>query len=680
MVSATGIGSGLDIEGLVAQLVSAESTPVESRLTSKEAALTAEFSAFGSLNGALASFQNSLSQLNNINTFSQRLASASDGDVVDISANSDASTGTYGLSVTQLAKTHSLASGSYSSVSDTVGTGTITIRFGTTDYTSPDPGPESYNSFSVNPDVGVATFTIDNTNNTLAGLRDAINDADAGVSAAIVNDGSGYRLLLNSSATGEANSLEISVDDTGDSDDLNNSGLSALAFNSGATNLSQTVAAQDALFSINGLAVSSSENTISDVIDGVTLTLKDVTGEAPVSLSITEDQDSVKAAVTGLVDSYNSLTNTINRLTAYDPDTGIAGALQGDFSVRSIASQLRSVLTGSVEGFSEATFGSFSEIGITTESDGTLSINSANLDKALASHFDEIVGLFAAVGFPSDDKVEYLSSNSNTLVAAFDINITQIATQGQLVGGLAGFPLDIDDNNDAFTLKVNGVTSNSIELTKGSYASGESLAAELQARINGDSKLSGADVAVTVTFNTDHFEITSDRYGSASSVEILSVDTNTSAELGLSVAAGTEGVDVAGTIGGVAATGIGQILSGASSSDADGLRLLIDGGVIGDRGTVNFSQGVAYQLNALINSFLKTDGILNARSDGIQSRIDDIEDQRETLDLRMEALEARYRAQFNALDTLLAQLQSTSDFLTQQLASLPEAGSLVNNN
>ncbi|MDX2462935.1 MAG: flagellar filament capping protein FliD [Porticoccus sp.] len=680
MVTATGIGSGLDIEGLVTQLVSAESTPVQTRLTTKEAALTAEFSAFGSLNSALASFQNSLTQLNNLNTFSQRLASASDSDVVDVSADSDAATGNYDLAVTQLAKTHSLASGSYTSASDTVGTGTITIRFGTTDYVSPDPGPESYNSFTVNPEVGVATFTIDDTNNTLAGLRDAINDADIGVSAAIVNDGSGYRLLLNSSVTGEANSLEISVDDTGDADDLNNSGLSALAFNSGATNLSQTVAAQDALFSINGLGVSSSKNIVSDVIDGVTLTLKDVTGEASVSLSISEDQSSVKAAITALVDSYNSLTNTINRLTAYDPETGLAGALQGDFSVRSITSQLRSVLTGSVEGFSEATFGSFSEIGITTEFDGTLSIDSADLDKALSSHFDEIVGLFAAVGFPSDDKIEYLSSTSNTSVSEFDINISQIASQGQLVGALAGFPLDIDDNNDAFTLKVNGVTSNSIELTQGNYTSGESLAAELQARINGDSKLSGADVTVTVTFNTDHFEITSDRYGSASSVEILSIDTNTSAELGLSISAGTNGVDVAGTIGGVAATGSGQTLAGADGSEADGLRLLIDGGATGNRGAVNFSQGVAYQLNTLINSFLKTDGILNARSDGIQSRIDDIEDQRETLDLRMEALEARYRAQFNALDTLLAQLQSTSDFLTQQLASLPEAGSLLNNN
>ncbi|MBL4566796.1 MAG: flagellar filament capping protein FliD, partial [Porticoccus sp.] len=153
-----------------------------------------------------------------------------------------------------------------------------------------------------------------------------------------------------------------------------------------------------------------------------------------------------------------------------------------------------------------------------------------------------------------------------------------------------------------------------------------------------------------------------------------------SSELGLSVIAGTNGLDVTGTIGGVAALGSGQFLAGAVGSDAEGLKLLIQGGVTGDRGTVDFSRGIAHQLDALITNFLKADGALDSRTDGIQDRIEDIEDRRERLDFRMEALEARYRAQFNALDSLLAQLQTTGDFLTQQLAALPKAGSLLNNN
>ena len=680
MVAATGIGSGLDIEALVTQLVAAERSPIESRLTGKEVTLTAELSAFGSYKGALSLFQSSLTQLNNLSTFSQRLASSSNEDVVDISAGSNAATANYDLSVTQLAKSHSLASGSYSSSSDVVGTGTVTIRFGSTDYTSPDPGPESYNSFTVNPEKGIATIAIDSSNNTLEGLRDAINDADIGVSAAIVNDGSGYRLLLNSGSTGEENSIEISVDDSGDGNDLDNTGLSALAFNSGATNLSQTVVAQDAIFSINGLSISSSENTASNVIDGVDLTLKDVTGTAPVSLNITEDQATVKEAITDFVSAYNSFIETVNNLTSYDAETGQAGALQGDFSARSITNQLRQVLSNAVEGFGQTTFSSLSQIGITTQSDGTLNVDSGDLDTVLANNFDEIVGMFASVGFPSDDNISFVSASDETAIASHAINISQIATRGQFIGAASSFPLNIDDDNDAFTINVDGVTSGSITLTQGSYASGADLAAELQARINGDSALAGAGANVTVTFNTDHFEITSDRYGSASKVEVLTVDTNTTAGLGLSIAAGTNGVDVAGTIGGVAALGSGQFLTGAVGSAAEGLKLSIQGGVIGDRGTVDFSEGISSQLDGLIANFLKADGALDSRTDGIQDRIEDIEDQREKLDFRMDLLEARYRSQFNALDGLLAQLKTTSDFLTQQLASLPKAGALVNGN
>ncbi|MCV6606147.1 MAG: flagellar filament capping protein FliD, partial [Porticoccaceae bacterium] len=120
--------------------------------------------------------------------------------------------------------------------------------------------------------------------------------------------------------------------------------------------------------------------------------------------------------------------------------------------------------------------------------------------------------------------------------------------------------------------------------------------------------------------------------------------------------------------------------TGATGSNVEGLQLTINGGAIGPRGSVDYSQGVAYQLNALIRGFLETDGILDARTDGIQDRLDDIKDQREDLTRRVEVLEARYRAQFTALDGLLAQLQSTSQFLTQQLANIPKAGTLVRGN
>ena len=676
MLTATGIGSGLDIEGLVTQLVAAERTPVESRLLNKEAALTAELSAFGSFKGALAGFQTALASLTQLSTFGKRTAESSDSDIIQVSASDEASEGSYSLSVSQLATSHSLASGSYSSASDVVGTGTLTFRFGTTDYVSPDPGPESYNSFSVNPDRSVATVTIDSSNNTLEGMRDAVNSADIGVSAVIVNDGSGYRLLMSSDQTGADNSMEIAVTDSGDGNDTDINGLSAFAFNASATHIEQTVAAQDAIMTINGLNISSSENTAKGVIDGVDITLKDVTGTAPVTVTVAEDRASVKESITDFISGYNRFVETSNSLTAYNSDTGRAGALQGDFSARSVIGQLRQAMSNVVSGFN-GPFDSLVEIGVTTQSDGTLQVDSGKLDEVLEDHFDSIVGMFAAVGFPSDADIDFTAASDETAVGSHDVNITQIATRGQLIAATASFPLVIDADNDNFTIKVDGVTSASISLTQGSYASGAELAAEIQSRINGDSALAAAGVAVNVAYNTDHFEISSDSYGSASRVEITTIDTNTAAELGFSVGVGTDGVDVAGTIAGEVATGSGQLLTGAVGSAVEGLKLLINGGATGARGTVDFSRGIAYQINALIDNFLEADGMLDSRTDSLQSRIDDIDDQREVLDRRVESLEARYRAQFNALDGLLAQLQGTSNFLTQQLAALPEAGTLL---
>tara|TARA_R110001592_G_scaffold363398_2_gene688002 strand:+ start:69672 stop:71711 length:2040 start_codon:yes stop_codon:yes gene_type:complete len=679
MITATGIGSGLDIESLVNQLVSAERTPAETRLLRQEATLTSELSGFGLLKSSLAAFQSSLADLTRQSTFGQRTATSSNTDIIAVSARTSAAASSYDLSVTQLAKSHSLASGSFASASDDLGTGTLTIRFGTTDYTPADPGPQSYNQFTVNPDRGIATIDINSSNNTLEGVRDAINQAGIGVSAAIVNDGSGYRLLMSSQDTGAANSLEISVSDTGDGNDSDTAGLSVLAFNAAATNMSQTSAAQDALFSVNGLAISSSDNTAKNVINGVDITLKDVTGAAPVTVSIAENRAGVSQVIGKFVNAYNSFVGTANNLTAYDPETGNAGALQGDFSARSITGQLRQTLVNAVEGLSGA-YTSLSAIGISTQSDGTLAIDTARLDKALETNFDQMSGLFSAVGFPSDNGVTFISSTANTAVASHAVNITQLASVGVYTGNAANFPLTINDDNDNITVKIDGVSSENISLTQGSYANGSELAAEIQARINGDAELSAAGLTVNVSFSGGQLAISSNQYGSASKVEVSAIDTNTASDLGLSVAAGIAGVDIAGTIGGVAAIGSGQLLTGANGSAAEGLRLLIESGTIGDRGAVEFSQGVAYKLDNMLKSFLDNEGILGARTLGIQGRIDDISDSREILERRMETLEIRYRNQFNTLDTLLSQLQSTSDFLTQQLSALPEAGTLLNGN
>lgn len=684
MVAATGIGSGLDIEGLVTQLVQAERAPADNRLLRREARLTAEISAFGTLQGSLGGLQSAVANLADPNTFDRRTATSSDTAALTVSAEATAAPGSFRIQVDQLAQAQSLASASFQTLTDTVGEGTLTFRFGTVGATPPSetpPNAQTFDSFSLNDNRATASVTIDSSNNTLTGLRDAINEADIGVSATIVNDGGGFRLLLNAADTGAGNALEIQVSDT-DGDDGDTSGLSRFAFNDTAANLTQTVAARDARFSVNGLDLTSASNDAGDVIDGVSLNLRAVTDTA-VNVNVSENRGAVRDAIENFVAAFNTVATTASNLTAFNPETRQAAPLQGDPTARSLINQLRSALSSPAEGF-DGPFSTLTELGLRTQADGTLAIDDTALDAALADDFDSVAGVFARIATTGDANLRTDVTDA-TRVGSFAVNVTQLATRGLLDGAAitapsVGTPLIVNDDNDGLSLTVDGIASGAIALTQGSYTSGEDLAAELQARINGDGALSDAGVSVTVGFAAGQLQIRSDRFGSASSVAIGSVDTNTTASLGLAAGSGTDGADVAGTIGGVAALGNGQRLSAAPGSDAEGLALTVTGGVTGDRGTVDVSSGVAVALGSILDGFLGGSGLLAARTDGLQNSVDRIADDREVLDRRLEALEARFRNQFNALDSLLANLQSTGNFLTQQLANIPVPGSRGNNN
>lgn len=672
-ISSAGIGSGLDIEGLVSQLIAAERQPAQNRLDRREARLQAELSAYGAFKGALSAFQSALSGLTTADAFQSIRASSSDRDVLTASASKSAAAGSYNVDIANLASAHSLASTPFDNTTDPIGsgasaTGTLTFRFGTTDY---DAGTGTYNGFTQNSEKAVQTVTIDSTNNSLEGIRDAVNEADIGVSASIINDGNGYRLVFVSTDTGAANSLEISVSEGDGGNDTDTTGLSKLAFNISAANLEQTQAAQDASLTINGLAVTSATNTVKDAIEGVTLELVEA-GTA--TLKVTQDTGAASRAVDSFISGYNGLIETVNQLSGYDAATRRGGILLGDATLRGITSRIRSALAETVDGLT-GKYTSLAAIGIETDSKtGKLSKNSDVFDDVLENNFDRIARLFAVTAETSDALIRYEGADSDTQVGDYAVEITQLATRGELTGGtnIAGAPGAIviaAGSNDTFTIDVDGVSSGTITLTAGTYT-GDQLAAELQARINGDSNFQDNDVSVTVSFDTDHFVITSARYGSASKVESMSGTAATA--LDLAGGTSTDGVDVAGTIGGAAATGSGRFLTG--TGDAEGLKIEVMGGATGSRGTVDFTRGLADTLSTLLEAFLdEDDNALDARTEGIQARIDDITDQREQLSRRMAKLEERYRAQFTALDSLVSQLQTTSDFLTQQLANLPGA-------
>jgi len=232
---------------------------------------------------------------------------------------------------------------------------------------------------------------------------------------------------------------------------------------------------------------------------------------------------------------------------------------------------------------------------------------------------------------------------------------------------LAGTPLTIDASNDTFSILIDGVGSGDINLTQKSYTSGAELASEIQAQINASDSLKNNGASVLVNFADGKLQISSALYGDKSSVEITSIEGAT--ELGLSIGIGTPGTDVKGSIGGQEADSLGTVLTGRGK--AAGMILEFSGGSAGNRGSVFFNRGIADQLDSLISNYLQADSLIDARTDGLNTGIENINKQRAALNTKLDTLEARLFRQFNAMDQIVAQLQSTGSFLEQQLDNLP---------
>jgi len=677
-ISTAGIGSGIDIPGLVESLVEAERVPAERRFDRKEADLQAKLSAFGSLKSALSSFQDSFSQLKFSSTFNDVSTESSDEKVVTATGSSIAKPGTYSLDVTNLAQAHSVSSESFSETTSPVGTGVLTFEFGNFDTDS--------NSFISNSNRANKTVTIDSDDNSLQGIRDAVNEAKIGVTASLVNDGTGFKLLFTSDETGKENGIKISVSDTSDANNTDNNGLSTLAFdpdpaNSVNSHMTENLAPKDAAFTLNGLSITSASNSINSAISGVTLTLNGTTTPgSPSRITIAKDDTKINESVIGFTEKFNELIDTLKQLSSFDAANNQAGPLLGDSATRSIEFQLRKTISASSTG-TNGEISSLASIGLTTDRSGKLVLNQVKFDKALSENRDVFSQLFSAQGETTDSQVNFITSSKNTKTGNYPIAIEVMSSRGVLEGiasaaltDLSNSPLIIDNSNDSLSLLIDGVGSGEITLTQKSYSSGAELATEIQAKINSSDFLKNSGASVLVSFAEGKLKLTSALYGAKSNVEITAIEGAN--DLGLIIGKGTNGTDIKGTIGGQQATGLGNILSG--SDRAAGMILEFTGGTTGNRGSVLFNRGIADQLDNLISQFLKSDSLLDSRTDGIDRRIDRLNEQRTALNTKMDTLEARLFRQFNAMDAIVAQLQSTGDYLDQQLQNLP--GVVRNNN
>jgi flagellar hook-associated protein 2 len=656
--------ASLDVNSIVSQLMAVERQPL-GKLSAREAGYQAKLSAYGSVKGSFAGFQTALQGLNSVSKFQSLTATASDTSVFSASASSNAAAGTYSLEVSSLAQAQRLVAAGQASSTAAIGSGAatpLTFDFGTIGGGTLSNGVYSGASFASNGN-GTKSITLDSSNNSLQGISDAINAAKIGVTASIINDGSGtpYRLALSSDSQGVSNSLKVSVSGDAAIDSL-------LGHDpAGTQGLAETATAQNANFKLNGVAVTKTSNSFSDVLQGVTLTLNKLT-TAPATLTVARDTTAISSSISGFVKAYNDLTNTLKNVSAYDATSQRGAILQGDATVRTLQTQLRGIVGTAVTG-TPGDLTTLSSIGVSFQKDGSLAVDQTKLTNAINNHFDEIASLFASVGKGTDSLVGFSSAATGTKPGSYAVNITQVATQGKTVGSTAiTVPLDIvGGSNDTLALSVNGISA-SITLSPGTYNTTQALATELQAKINGLTALSSMGVSVAVSENAGQLSITSVNFGSASSVSVSGGTAES--VLGLNADTPTNGVDVAGSIGGAVATGSGKLLT-AASGDPLGLGILINGGILGDRGVMNYSQGYASTLSQWATAILASDSTIAARTEGIGRTIADIGKRRSELEARLVNIEKRYRAQFTALDSMLSSMNVTSNYLTQQLANLP---------
>ena len=393
-ITSQGVGSNIDLAGIVTQLMQIERVPLD-RLLAQKTSFDAKISSLGSIKSSLSTFQSALDGLTSGDSILANKATSSNTAFVNATGGSGAVAGNYSIEVSLLAKSQKLVATGQADATAAIGGGTsttLTIDQGTISGGTFDSGTGTYSGASfaagANPSFDVV---IDSSNNTLEGIRDAINAANGGVTATIVNDGDAtnpYRLVLSSTDSGSTESIRVAV--------AGEASLSSLLSHdpAGTQNLSETVTAQDALFTVDGISVTKSSNTVTDVIQGVTLDLVAKT-TGPITVSVSQDTDAAKVAVEAFVTAYNELRELINTETNSGAGESTAGALASDSSTRQILSLIRTELNQAVTGIT-GSYTTLSSIGVSFERDGSLSLDESKLNTAIQDDSNNVAELFSA--------------------------------------------------------------------------------------------------------------------------------------------------------------------------------------------------------------------------------------------------------------------------------------------
>ncbi|MBS3958822.1 MAG: flagellar filament capping protein FliD [Xanthomonadaceae bacterium] len=339
-LSSPGIGSGLNVNQLVSQLVAAERAPAERRIARQEADVRADLTAFGQIRASLTALQAAANALDGAAGLPGRRATVAEGAGFTATATAEAALGRYEIEVAALATAERRQSAAVAETAD-LGTGTLTFTV----------GADSFNVV-----LGPTT--------TVNQLRDAINAATGGrgLSATVVRGDAGSVLVLNAASTGTAGAIGIAASGT---------------ISTFANGLAVTTAAADALVRVDGIARTASSNRIDDLIAGVTLDLRQAQPASRFALDITADNAPVLAAMQGFVSAYNTALGALRTASAFNPETRSGGPLLGDAAVRGLQQSLRGVLGQA--------FGDLAALGLRSSKDGSLSLDAGRLEAALVA-------------------------------------------------------------------------------------------------------------------------------------------------------------------------------------------------------------------------------------------------------------------------------------------------------
>lgn len=660
-ININGVVSGIDTDNIVSGLMEIQQQQLD-RMALRKNGFQQRQAAFKTVESRLLSLRADTGALsrNTNNPLTRLSVKSSDDEAISATASASAIPGVYQMTIDATAKAHQVASQGFADTDSEITQGTFEIRLG-----SGDP----------------KTITIDSNNNNLSDLASAINASGTGISAAIVKDSAGgatpYRLLLSSSKTGASNQITVTNNLAAD----NGSAVKPV-INFGTP----VQAASDARVTLGSgagaISVTSSTNQFKEAIGGVSFDLLQPTIGQTVSLTVAKDNTAAVAAVQSFVDSFNGVLNYISENSKYNEATQVGGLFLGNQSAAKIQQTLRTTVQNVVPGANPLA-NRLSTVGIKFNDSGTLVLDKAKLEDALNGNIEgvsaeDVKRLFAFGGQSTNSGISFVlgSTRTQASTSGYQIDISQAAEQATITGTAVAASTVITSANRSLELKLDGETA-TVQLNEGTYTA-QQLADHLEQIINESESFPSREINVSLSGGA--LQLTSAKYGLTSDLEVKS-GTAVSA-LGLTVGLKDNGRDVVGSfvVDGQteAAVGRGRLLTGDPDNENTAdlqvqITLSPSEVVAGAEGTLTVSRGLASSLDQVLGKLLDNeDGLLTSVDDGFDGQLKSlqtsIDRQTKLFDLQQQSI----RKQFQALETAISQLNSTSSYLGGQLANLPK--------